>query len=227
MLFRSQALYAKTVWGLSDVPLLAIRPVNMSDETTKRSVWRGTNAVPSWSWRGCEGKQALVEVYAEGAEAELIINGRVVERKKLEAKKACFETVYEAGEIEAVAYDQNGTEISRSRLTSAEGKLHIGIIPETQAVRGKLLYVNINICDIKGVVESNADRKMQISVEGGELLAFGSANPRTEESYLAGEFTSFRGRTQAVIRVGNDEKLKICVTTEKEQVDASFDVVEN
>ena len=44
---------------------------------------------------------------------------------------------------------------------------------------------------------------------------------------LAGEFTSFRGRTQAVIRVGNDEKLKICVTTEKEQVDASFDVVEN
>ena len=222
-----QALYAKTVWGLSDIPLIAVRPVNMSDETTKRSVWRGTNAVPSWSWRGCEGRHALVEVYAEGTEAELIINGRVVEKKKLEAKKACFETVYEAGEIEAAAYDQNGTEISRSRLTSAEGKLYIGIIPETQAVKGKLLYVNINICDQKGVVESNADRKMQISVEGGELLAFGSANPRTEESYLAGEFTSFRGRTQAVIRVGNDEKLKICVTVEKEQVEASFDVVEN
>ena len=68
---------------------------------------------------------------------------------------------------------------------------------------------------------------MQVFVEGGELLAFGSANPRTEESYLAGEFTSFRGKSQAVIRVGNEEKLKICVTTEKEQVEASFDVAEN
>ena len=221
-----QALYAKTVWGLSDVPLIAVRPVNMSDETTTRSVWRGTNAFPSWSWRGCEGRQALVEVYAEGAEAELIINGKTVERKKLEAKKACFDTVYEAGEIEAAAYDENGTEISRSRLTSAEGELHIRIIPETQAVKGKLLYVNINICDEKGVVESNADQKMRISVEGGELLAFGSANPRTEESYLTGEFTSFHGRTQAVIRVGNEEKLKICVTTEKEQAEVSFEIAE-
>ena len=221
-----QALYAKTVWGLSDVPLIAVRPVNMSDETTTRSVWRGTNAFPSWSWRGCEGKPALVEVYAEGAEAELIVNGKTVERKKLEAKKACFETVYEAGEIEAVAYDENGTEISRSRLTSAEGELHIRILPETRAVKGKLLYVNINICDEKGVVESNADQKMRISVAGGELLAFGSANPRTEESYLAGEFTSFHGRTQAVIYVGNGEKLKICVTAEKERVEGSFDVAE-
>lgn len=222
-----QALYAKTVWGLSDAPLIAVRPVNMSDETTNRSVWRGTNAFPSWSWRGCEGKPALVEVYAEGEEAELIINGKAIEKKKLEAKKACFETVYEAGEIEAVAYDQNGEEISRGRLKSAEGKLHIGIIPETQAVNGKLLYVNINICDEKGIVESNADKKMQISVEGGELLAFGSANPRTEESYLGGAFTSFHGKNQAVIRVGNEEKLKICVTTEIEQVVVSFDVVES
>ena len=222
-----QALYAKTVWGLSDVPLIAVRPVNMSDATTTRSVWRGTNAFPSWSWRGCEGKPALVEVYAEGAEVELTVNGKTVERKKLEAKKACFETVYEAGEIEAAAYDENGTEISRSRLKSAEGELHIRILPETQAVKGKLLYVNINICDEKGVVESNADQKMQVSVEGGELLAFGSANPRTEESYLSGEFTSFHGKTQAVIRVGNDETLKICVTAEKEQTEASFDVAEN
>ena len=86
--------------------------------------------------------------------------------------------------------------------------------------------MNINICDEKGVVESNADQKMRISVEGGELLAFGSANPRTEESYLSGEFTSFHGRTQAVIRVGNEEKLKICVTTEKEQAEASFEIAE-
>ncbi|MCQ2500111.1 MAG: DUF4982 domain-containing protein [Lachnospiraceae bacterium] len=219
-----QALYAKTVWGLSEVPQIAVRPVNMSDAKTNRSIWRGTNAIPSWSWRGCEGNQALVEIYAEGAEAELRINGKIVERKTLEMKKACFETVYEAGEIEAVAYDHDGRELSRNRLTSAREKLHIGIVPETAAVSGKLLYVNVNICDDAGIIECNADEKLQISVDGGELLAFGSAIPRTEESYLTGTFTTYRGRSQAVIRVGKDEELKICITTEEKQTEVSFPV---
>lgn len=222
-----QALYAKTVWGLSDTPLIAVRPVNMPDDKTIRSVWRGTNAFPSWSWRGCEGKQAFVEVYADGDEVELLINGVVKGRKKLEAQKVNFETVYEAGVVEAVTYDINGNEIARSTLLSATKNLNVYITPEDEIVCGKLLYVNINICGENGIVESNADEKMKVFVEGGELLAFGSANPRTEESYLDGNFTSYYGRSQAIIRVGNEKELKICVVTEKERVERTFVVVEN
>ena len=40
------------------------------------------------------------------------------------------------------------------------------------------------------------------SVEGGELLGFGSANPRTEESYLSGTFKTYYGFAQAIIRAG-------------------------
>ncbi|GHV06550.1 hypothetical protein FACS189485_15260 [Spirochaetia bacterium] len=31
-------------------------------------------------------------------------------------------------------------------------------------------------------------------------MAFGSANPRTEECYLSGSFTTYYGRSQAVVR---------------------------
>ncbi|MDR2483426.1 MAG: hypothetical protein LBD08_07340, partial [Treponema sp.] len=65
-----------------------------------------------------------------------------------------------------------------------------------------------------GVVESNADTKLSAVVEGGELLALGSANPRTAESYLSGSFTAYYGRAQAVVRAGRPGTLTITVRGE-------------
>jgi hypothetical protein len=45
-----------------------------------------------------------------------------------------------------------------------------------------------------------ADRPLRARVTGGELLAFGSARPRTEERYDTGEHTSYFGRALAVVR---------------------------
>ena len=53
---------------------------------------------------------------------------------------------------------------------------------------------------MNGVVECNADAKLDVTVENGELLAFGSANHRTPESYLSGSFTTYYGRVQAVVK---------------------------
>jgi hypothetical protein len=79
----------------------------------------------------------------------------------------------------------------------------ITIAPEQENIfKSDVFYVNVNVTDENGVIESNADCKLTISVAGGELLAYGSANPRTEESYLNGEFTTWYGRSQAVIKAG-------------------------
>ena len=51
-------------------------------------------------------------------------------------------------------------------------------------------------------MESNEDRRLTVTVSGGELLAFGSANPCTEEAYHTGSFTTYYGRSMAVIRAG-------------------------
>jgi hypothetical protein len=56
---------------------------------------------------------------------------------------------------------------------------------------------------------------VKVSVAGGQLLAYGSANPRTEEQYHVGEFTTYYGRSLAIIRVGDAEKLVITASSKK------------
>ena len=57
--------YASTVWGLEEQPVIAVRPVNHPGIRPSKSVWRGTNAILSWSWENCEGNKAEVEVYSD------------------------------------------------------------------------------------------------------------------------------------------------------------------
>lgn len=73
-------------------------------------------------------------------------------------------------------------------------------------------------------VESNRDTLLQIHVEGGELLAFGSANPRSEERYDTGSHTSYYGRALAVIRAGNDSEITVTVWDGQEQTEAKIPI---
>ena len=140
-------------------------------------------------------------------------------KKKVKECKATFKTKYQSGKIEAVAFDVTGREVSRSFLESAVGKTGICVVPEVEtATVGEVVYVNVAIVGENGVVESNADRKLTVSVEGGELLAFGSANPRTEERFDEGTYTTYYGTALAAIRV--KENTTITVTDGKEKVQA-------
>ena len=61
----------------------------------------------------------------------------------------------------------------------------------------------------RGSVEMNADGRVTVAIEGGELLAFGSSNPRTEERYDSGTFTTYYGRAMAIVRVGRWNQLTV------------------
>ena len=202
---------AKVVWDITDKPVIGVRPVNHPGVRVSKSVWRGTNAIESWTWKGCDEKKAEIDVFAKGDSVELIINGKSVGKKKIKGYQALFKTKYKPGKIEAVAYDAGGKEISRSELTTAkEAKLQIK--PEQDSYKpGEIAYININIEDANGIVESNDDRLLSVTVEGGELLGFGSANPCTEEDYLSGSFKTYYGRTQAIVRVGDGESFAVTV----------------
>lgn len=70
----------------------------------------------------------------------------------------------------------------------------------TMPAAGEIAYVSVEIVGVNGVVESNADEMLEASVEGGELIAFGSAQPAPTDSYLDGAFASYRGFAMAVVR---------------------------
>jgi len=199
----AEAGLAAAVFEKREAPYIGVRPVNHPGITPAIAIWRGTNAIPSWSWRNCEGNRADVEIYADAEEAELLLNGASVSRKPVENFTAKFELPYAPGKLEAVTYKE-GREVGRGALSSADGALHIDIQPEETLTRGKLAFVRVNICGENGVVESAADETLTVRVEGGTMLGFGSARPSTEESYLTGTFTTHYGRSMAVIRPESD-----------------------
>ena len=216
--------FASTVWGCTDAPQIAVRPVNHPGVRPSKSSWRGTNAMLSWSWKGCDGNMATVEVYSRDAFVELQLNGRRTGRKKVKDYKVLFNIKYMPGTLTAVAFDEKGNETGRSSLVSA-GVAHAAIHPEKETVRpGEIVYVPVTIEDRHGIVESNADRTLSVSVEGGEPLAFGSANPCTAEEYHTGTFTTYYGRALAIVRAGETGEIKVSVADGEETAEAIIEI---
>lgn len=210
---NGELFWTQAVWDLLDRPRIAVQPVNHAGITPAKSTWRGTNAIESWSFKGCEGNKAVVEVYMNAATVELFINGKKAGRAKVKDCRAVFKVKYQPGEVSAIAYDASGNKLGQSTLVSAIGTTKVRVTPESKNVKnGDVVYYDVEVVGENGVVESNDDRRLTVKVEGGELLGFGSANPRTEESYLSGTFTTYYGKAQAVVRVTDVNKLKVTIS---------------
>lgn len=210
----AEAKYASTVWGFENKPYIGVKPVNHQGVTVSKAAWRGTNATDSWSWKDCNGNDAEVEVYTDkGTSAELFLNGKSLGKKDVQKDKAIFNIKYQPGTLTAVVYDKNGNKVGENSLTSATGTPKIAAKAETtNAKPGKIVYVDLGVLGDNGVVESNADRKVKVSVSGGELLGFGSANPCTEERFESGSYTTYYGRALAAVRVGGNGTAKVTFT---------------
>ncbi len=195
-----EALYTRVALEMEQGPYLAVRPVNHTGEKHSPSAWKMTNAMDSWAWRGCEGKQAFVEVYARAAKVELLLNGRRVGAKAL--RNTClahFHIPYENGELIAVSYDSAGREIGRCTLITAGEETQLRIEPEAAPVPGRLCWVRLRYTDAQGVLKPMERGEITVTVKGGKLLGLGSACPFYPESYLDPTTDTYYGEALAVI----------------------------
>lgn len=206
---NGELFMAKAAWDISQKPMIAVQPIN-HDMKPAKAVWRGSNAIPSWSWQNCEGKKTVVEVYSNATTVELLINGSSLGKKKVKLCKAEFKVKYTPGTLTAVAYDATGKETGRSELISAKGEMKVMAAPEIlKAKPGEIVYIPVSIEGENSVIESNADRKLRAKAIKGELLAFGSANPRTKENFLSNEYTTYYGCALAVVRADENGEYEI------------------
>lgn len=226
---NAEAGIASIVWKARKTPYIAVTPANHPGIVPLKAIWRGTNALPYWSYQNCDGNAVEIQIYADAEEVEVFLNGTSIGRKEIKDYAAVFETFYQSGTIKAIAYGGNGEILSESELQSADSKLQIQILEEENPIKknmdemhgvedasmedGKIVYLDIDIVGSNGVVECNADEKLSVGVEGGELLAFGSANPKTEEDFLEGTYKTYYGRSQAVIHL-LEKNVKVTVQGE-------------
>ena len=206
---RPETIWNRLIWGLREQPGIGVEPLTHAGDPSTQSIWRDTDAVESWSWAGCEGKKTTVTVYASGAYAELLVNGKSLGRKKTEEYKAVYKKVaYEPGTITAVSLDESGRELGRSSLSTAEGKTRLTLRAEKTnlcADGQDLCYLNIELTGEDGTVKSAEDRAVTVEVTGaGTLLALGSARPNMSENFISPTHTTYYGKALAVIRAGTE-----------------------
>lgn len=223
-----EALYTRVALEKDPGPYLAVCPVNHTGDKHSPSAWKMSNAMDSWSWRGCEGKKAHVEVYARAAKVALLVNGKKVGEKVL--KKDCmakFTCVYESGTITAVAYDSQGRELGRRSLKTAGPETQLLAEPERGRIKpGELCYVRLRYTDEAGVTKPLERGMLKVSVEGGTLLGLGSACPYQEGSFLDNETDTYYGEALAVVRAAAPGTLKLTVTDGRHTAQATVPVEE-
>ncbi|MBL7487543.1 DUF4982 domain-containing protein [Frankia sp. AgB1.9] len=219
---QTQSYLNEIVWHLRTDPYLAVQPVNHSGEKQYSNAWRSTNSIHSWSWEGCEGRTAVVEVYADAHRVELLLNGNQIGAGPAGPDKGyltTFSVPYRPGDLTAVAYDADGKELGRDTLTSAGADLRLQVRPERaelQADGADLAYIPIALTDAAGTVRPLADRVVTVDVTGaGELLGFGSAQPVTDEGFSDRRHSTYWGRALAVVRAGHETgEVTVTVTTD-------------
>lgn len=207
---RAQGRYHQIIWGANDTYIFAKDPKNNGKiALIGRYGWaEGGN---HWSWNCENGTAVSVDVYSRAEEVELLLNGKSLGKKPAVAEchfKAEFEVTYEAGTLTAISY-QDGKEVSRDEVKTVGEPVGLKITMEKNQIAAdgeSLAYGIVEIVDAEGNwVPTAEDTLAKVSVEGAASLAgFGTGRGQTEENYTKGEFTSFEGRWQVILRAGTE-----------------------
>ena len=217
---RPASYYREAVFGLRKKPYIAVQNPTHYGEFLIKTPWVISDATASWNWDGMEGKPAIVEVYAQGDEVELLLNGKSLGKKaagKEAGFRTLFETTYEPGTLIAISYE-NGQEIGRSELATAGAERALCVEKEEYVglknAKQELVYVQVEMRDQNGVLASDDNQKITLSVDGEvEVLGFGSGNPKPNYNFNEGTTELFGGRAQIIVKKPED-KVTLTVTAE-------------
>jgi hypothetical protein len=185
---RAQSHYREIVFGLRNDPWIGVQK-HPGEPVGYAGSWSWSALVEDWA--GADGAPAVVEVYADADEVELLVNGTSAGRKPVDRFRTEFEVTFAPGDVEAVAW-RGDEEVGRSKLgPTAIDDLRVDR-SSISAGTTDLAYVEILTAE---------DREVTVEVEGPAVLAgLASARPDTEEPFTGDTVTTYDGRAIAVVR---------------------------
>lgn len=221
-----QGEYRSVVWGSDDTFVYSMHP-DCFDKEEIMSMWGFPAFLKHWNYTGYENRPIAVVVFSSADEVELLVNGKLLDRKKVNKERpdhagqpfvntVTFNTVYIPGTVEAISY-KDGVEISRNMLRTAKSVDDIILSPEKDSLVADghdLLYLGIDVVDEDRNVVADAEVELTISVDGaGYLAGFGTGNPVTEEDYTDDVTKIYYGHAMAIVRTGYTAgwiKISVC-----------------
>jgi len=162
--------------------------------------------LPHWNWPERIGQVTPVRVYSSGDEVELFLNGRSLGRKKLAplTYRFCWDdTVYEPGELKAVAF-KAGKLWAEAVVRTTGPAAKLTLAPDRPALRADgddLAFVTLTVADNEGRMVPRAKLPVTFSVDGpGEIVATDNGDATSHESFQSPSKRTFNGLALAVIR---------------------------
>lgn len=200
-----QGYLAAILWGKYDKPYIAVRPVDLSGMPNDFGEWRLTDALPAWESADGGNHIATIEVYSGAHKVELFLNGLSLGKQVLVNNCARYNVPYESGELVAIAYDQYDNKLSISSLKSPlKGRMLRAEAEKNAVKKGELSFINISVVDQDGTPVFFDDLDVSVEINGGRLIAYGSADPCNEQPYNTKIHKTYHGKLLAIISAEND-----------------------
>ncbi len=149
-----------------------------------RSWWRPEEPhifiMPHWNWHERAGEDIRVWCYSNSNQVELFLNGESLGRKDMPKNyRLEWMVPYVAGELKAVGYDPNGSEVVSTARRTASVPVKISLEKNTLK---DIIIVNTRVEDSFGELCPRADDQIIFKVTGpAEILGAGNGNPLSHE----------------------------------------------
>lgn len=202
---KPQMFYRDVLWDNSKVEINVHAPIP-EGFAESLSGWGWPDELPSWNWKGYEGKTLQVRVFTKAPWVKLELNGKIVGEKELTASDkyiAAFEVPYQPGELKATVYE-NGEVSAVKTLTTVGEPAGIRLTADRTSIKADpddLSFVKIEVVDGSGRVVPSDSTMISLNVEGSGLLAAsGNADPKDMASVNNTRVKTWKGRAQMVIR---------------------------
>ncbi len=149
-------------------------------------------------WDFSPGQPIDVRACTNAPKVALFLNGEPMGEKALEGGfVADWQIPYRPGTLEAVAYDESGREVARAVQRSFGDAVSLHM--EEERV-GELIFVTITARDQEGYPVENANRRVNVAVEGGKLLCLDNGDATDYQPYQADSRRLFSGKLLAVVQ---------------------------
>lgn len=161
---------------------------------------------PYWDFN--EGEDIDVRVTSNAPHVKLFFNGNEIGSKDIDhkhGKELTLDTIlkYEKGELLAIAYDENGSEIARDLKRSFGDTTEIKLTPDKTELTANgtdLIFVDISAYDKDGEFVANANDRVFVEVSGaGRLVGLDNGDSTDFEQYKGTSRRLFSGKLLAVI----------------------------
>ncbi|MGG7057769.1 Ig-like domain-containing protein [Clostridium tertium] len=193
--------------------------------------------LPHWSWENddsikVDGNKILMYAYTNANSVDLYYNsdvnseelGELVASDRYEVTSAGyngkyketeegklhleFKVEYKPGKITAVAKDENGKEIARDIVKTANEAKKVNLSADRQVIEADgydLSYITVDIVDENGTLVPTADNLIDFEISGnGKIVGVDNGNAASVERYKDTKRQAFSGKALVIVQSTKD-----------------------